>query len=134
MSDMDEIRQTRFSAGVQELFYLIDELPVGLVILDDVGTVVRASPLAVSHLGRQVEEVVGGDLFAELLPELRSHGVGEAYRRGILTGQLDDTRVPGSYNAIVQIAGVSPACGTRFVRRTWSGVAGPTWATTISTS
>ncbi len=92
MSDMDEIRQTRFSAGVQELFYLIDELPVGLVILDDVGTVVRASPLAVSHLGRQVEEVVGGDLFAELLPELRSHGVGEAYRRGILTGQLDDTR------------------------------------------
>ena len=36
---------------------------------------------------------------------------------GVVTGRLDQTRIPGSYTIAVTASGLSQAFGTRFVRR-----------------
>jgi hypothetical protein len=51
-----------------------------------------------------------------VVPPLIGPPVAQPPTTGVFVGQLTDTKVPGSYNVVVKVAGVSTTCGTRFVR------------------
>lgn len=71
----------------RDLFVLLDALPVGVLLLDAAGRVVRINPVATTRLARTDAEVVGLDLFREIHPELEQTGIGERYRRDMEAGE-----------------------------------------------
>jgi two-component system, cell cycle sensor histidine kinase and response regulator CckA len=69
----------------RELFQLLEDLPVGFLVVDDAGIIVRVSPAAAEHLGKSQTEVVGYDLFREVMPGLSE--VGRTFRSNAPTGR-----------------------------------------------
>ncbi|HEX2187794.1 MAG TPA: ATP-binding protein, partial [Longimicrobiaceae bacterium] len=59
---------------------LLDELPVGVLLLDAGGTVRYANAAEALFSERGAAELVGRDFFRELAPVLEGEGVGEHYR------------------------------------------------------
>lgn len=59
---------------------LLDELPVGVLLLDARGMVRHVNAAEVLHSERGAADTVGRDFFRELAPMLESEGVGEHFR------------------------------------------------------
>lgn len=76
---------------------LVDELPVGVLLLDASGQILFANRAERRWAGEAQARVVGSDLFRELVSHLETDGLGEQYRRAAAGGSvfLDrETSVP----------------------------------------
>lgn len=63
-----------------ELFQILEELPAGFVMIDPAGVVVKANQIAGEHLDILPDDMIGKDLFREILPGLEEQGTGKWYR------------------------------------------------------
>lgn len=63
-----------------ELFQIFDELPVGFIVVDLTGEIVRANSAAAEHLGGAPSDLSGKDFFVDVLPELRDRSIGAWFR------------------------------------------------------
>jgi PAS domain S-box-containing protein len=78
---------------------LFDLVPTGLILMDTEGSILRINPTAERYLEAAGAELLGRDLFREVLPSLERESVGERYRRQIAAGKVEldrEARVPGS--------------------------------------
>src|SRR5688500_7343751 len=74
-------------AAESDPFGRIDQLPGAVLLLDPVGRVVHLNGIAELRLDLVRSEVVGRDLFREILPELEATGAGAQYRSAMATGR-----------------------------------------------
>jgi len=75
----------RSTEMARELFQLLEDLPVGFLVVDDAGIIVRVSSTAAEHLGKRQTEIVGYDLFREVIPRMSE--VGRSFRSNAPTGR-----------------------------------------------
>ena len=68
-------------------FGLLDQLPGAVLLLDPIGRVVHLNGIAELRLDLERSEVVGRDLFREVLPELEGTGTGARYRAAMSAGR-----------------------------------------------
>ncbi|MEX2570442.1 MAG: ATP-binding protein [Gemmatimonadota bacterium] len=78
----DDAPEEKSIGSLQELFGLLVDLPIAFLVLDRTGSVKQTSRLAAERLDRAAADLVGRDLFRELLPELEEQGIGPRYRSG----------------------------------------------------
>jgi two-component system NtrC family sensor kinase len=78
---------------------LLDELPVGVLVLDAGGVVRHVNAAEVLLSGRGAADTVGRDFFCELAPVLEGEGVGEHFRSRVATAEgvevETEVRIPG---------------------------------------
>lgn len=67
---------------------LLDQFPGALLLLDPLGRIGHACPVAEVRLDRVRPELIGLDFFRELLPQLELEGWGERYRAGMMAGRV----------------------------------------------
>ncbi len=63
-----------------ELFQIFEELPAGFVIFDLSGIIVAGNSTAAHQLARTPDELIGRDLFRDVLPELEERVIGPWFR------------------------------------------------------
>lgn len=68
---------------------ILDEIPVGVLLLNARGRVVHANASERTLSGRDGDGLVGRDFFRELAPHLESEGLGGAYRSGMARGEVE---------------------------------------------
>ena len=67
---------------------LLDQFPGAVLLLDPLGRVGYASAIVEVRLDTIRAELVGRDLFRDVLPQLEVEGWGERYRAGMLAGRV----------------------------------------------
>jgi nitrogen-specific signal transduction histidine kinase len=67
---------------------LLDQIPGAVLLLDPVGRVTYVNAAAELRLDALRSELLGRDLFREVLPELEAQGVGERYRSAMIDGSV----------------------------------------------
>lgn len=75
-------------SGARDVFQILDDIPTGMLLLDTAGGVLRVNPVAAERLGRGAMELLGLDLFREVLPALEEEGQGRRYREEIAAGEF----------------------------------------------
>lgn len=103
--------RSRLSA--QALEALLDQLPIGALILDDRGTIQRFNRYEEQLSGRSREDVIGKSFFSDIAPCTDDILLGKRFREGIERRNLDidiEFRFPYPYNRVardVRIRGAS---------------------------
>ena len=67
---------------------LLDQFPGAILLLDGLGAIGYANGIAEVRLDRIGSELVGRDLFREVMPQLEREGWGERFRAGMLGGRV----------------------------------------------
>jgi PAS domain S-box-containing protein len=73
-------------SDVSDLFRLLDHVPTGIIVLDRQGTVVRINRTAAERIGQTESQVLGADLFREVLGSLERVGLGQRFREEVAAG------------------------------------------------
>jgi signal transduction histidine kinase len=67
---------------------VLDQVPGGVLVLDDTGRVVYVNGIAELRLDVSRGELLDRDLFSDVLPELEEEGVGTRYREAMKVGRV----------------------------------------------
>lgn len=82
----------RADAGLSALaavpLRLLDQFPGAVLLLDGLGRIGYANGIAELRLDTTRAELVGRDLFREIMPQLEAEGWGERFRAGMLSGRV----------------------------------------------
>jgi nitrogen-specific signal transduction histidine kinase len=76
------------ATDLRDVLQMFDELPTGILLTDPDGTVLRVNPVAAARLSEKAAEVLGRNLFSEVLPTLQQEGIGDSYRGQIAIGRV----------------------------------------------
>lgn len=72
---------------------LVEDLPLGVLVLDDAGIVRHVNAAEALHSERSAADLVGRDFFRELAPALEGEGIGEHFRARVAEGVEIETEV-----------------------------------------